>query len=73
MPPQLGKLFIVFGALVVVIGIVLLLADRIPFLGKLPGDISFKSGRTTVYIPLVTCLVISIILTVIFNLFGRGR
>ena len=73
MLPQLGKLLIIFGALIIVIGVILLLADRIPFLGKLPGDISFKSGRTTVYIPLVTCLIISIILTVIFNLFGRGR
>jgi len=73
MLPQLGKLLIVFGALVIVIGIILLLADRIPFLGKLSGNFSFKSGRTTVYVPIVTCIVISIILTVIFNLFGKGR
>ena len=73
MLPQLGKLLIIFGVLVIVVGVVLLLFDRIPFLGKLPGDFSFKSGRTTVYLPLVTCIVISIILTIIFNLFGRGR
>ena len=73
MLPQTGKLLIVFGALLVIIGVILLLADRIPFLGKLPGDISFSKGNTTVYIPIVTCIVISIILTIIFNLFGRGR
>ncbi|MBN1213490.1 MAG: DUF2905 domain-containing protein [candidate division Zixibacteria bacterium] len=71
--PQLGKLLIVFGALIIVIGVILLLADRIPFLCKLPGDITFKSGRITVFVPIVTCLVISIILTIIFNLFGRER
>lgn len=73
MLPQLGKTIIIFGVVLVILGAVMLLAGKIPFLGKLPGDLSFKSGKTTVYFPIVTCLVISIILTVIFNLFGRGR
>lgn len=71
MLPQIGKLLIVFGVLTVVIGLVLLLIDKVPFLGRLPGDISFKSGHTRVYIPIVTSIVLSIVLTIIINLIGR--
>jgi Zn-dependent protease with chaperone function len=71
MMPQLGKLLIVLGVVLVVVGAVFLFADRIPWLGKLPGDIIFKRGRTTVYIPIVTMLVVSLLLTLILNLFSR--
>ncbi|MDH4158214.1 MAG: DUF2905 domain-containing protein [candidate division Zixibacteria bacterium] len=50
---------------------VLLFFDRIPFLGKLPGDISFRSGHTRIYFPIVTCIVISVILSIILNLFRK--
>ncbi|UCD63237.1 MAG: DUF2905 domain-containing protein [Candidatus Zixiibacteriota bacterium] len=70
---QAGKLLIIFGFLIVVVGILLLFADRIPFLGKLPGDLSFKSGNVRIYIPIVTCIILSIILTIIVNLFGRWK
>ncbi|MFZ5981819.1 MAG: DUF2905 domain-containing protein [Candidatus Zixiibacteriota bacterium] len=68
-----GKIIIVAGIVLMVVGLVLLFAGRIPFLGKLPGDLTFRTGKTTVYIPIVTCLIISLLLTLIFNLFGRGR
>ncbi len=45
--------------------------DKIPFLGKLPGDFTFKGKNTTLYFPLMSGIVISIILTVILNLFGK--
>ena len=71
MTPQLGKLLIVLGVVLIVVGAVFLFADRIPWLGKLPGDMIFKRGRTTVYIPIVTMLVVSVLLTLILNFFGR--
>ncbi len=71
MLPQLGKLLILFGVLLAVVGILLMFADRIPFLGKLPGDIVYKKGKFTLYVPIVTMLVVSILLTVILNLFRR--
>jgi hypothetical protein len=71
MLPQFGKALIVFGVVIVVLGVILLFFDRIPFLGKLPGDISFRSGNTRIYFPIVTCIIISLILTVILNLFRK--
>jgi hypothetical protein len=73
MLPHLGKMLIILGVVLLVVGIILLFADRIPFLGKLPGDLTFRGKNTTVYIPLATMLLISIILTILLNIFGRDR
>ena len=71
MLPQFGTALIVFGAAIIVIGLVLLFLDRLPFVGKLPGDISFRSGNTRIYFPIVTCIIISVIVTIILNLFRK--
>jgi len=71
MLPQLGKLLMLLGVLLVVAGILLIFIDRIPFLGKLPGDIVYRKSNFSLYIPIVTMLVISILLTIILNLFRR--
>jgi len=66
---ELGKALIAMGALIVVIGVVLLLAGKFNLpLGRLPGDISWRSkgGNTSVYFPIVTCLAISVLLSLIF-------
>jgi hypothetical protein len=68
---HLGKMLILFGGIAVLIGLVLLFVDKIPFLGKLPGDIYVEKKNFTFYFPLMTSILISIILTVILNLFGR--
>lgn len=73
MSPQLGKLLIGAGIVLVLVGVVMLFADRIPFLGKLPGDITWRKGNFTVYFPIVTMIVISVVLTIILNLFNRPR
>jgi hypothetical protein len=67
----IGKLLIVLGAVVVVIGVLFMLSDKIPWLGKLPGDILVRRKNFTFYFPLATCILISIVLTVLFWLFGR--
>jgi hypothetical protein len=71
MLPQLGKALIFFGVMLVVAGLLLLFADRIPFLGRLPGDIVYKKGNFTLYVPLATMIIVSVLLTIIFNIFRR--
>ena len=71
--PQIGKLLIVLGVSIVVVGVVLIFADKIPYLGRLPGDITFKSGGTQFYFPIVTCLILSAVITLIWNLIGRWK
>ncbi|HUM15101.1 MAG TPA: DUF2905 domain-containing protein [Candidatus Nitrosotalea sp.] len=64
-----------FGALMVLLGLVLLVAGnlsgKVPWLGRLPGDIHIQRGSWSFYFPLATCLVVSIVLTLLFSLFGR--
>lgn len=67
----IGKLLIVFGLLIVVVGVILLLVGRLPWLGRLPGDIHIQRGNWTFYFPLATSLLISIVLTLIFWVIGR--
>jgi hypothetical protein len=67
MPLQsLGKILIVLGAVVLVLGVLLMLGTRFG-LGNLPGDFSWKRGNTAVYIPIVSSIVLSILLTLILN------
>ena len=66
----MGKILIIIGILIVLIGILLLFKIPIPF-GSLPGDISFKSGNASFYFPIVSCIIISIILSLLFYLFSR--
>ncbi|HSE06648.1 MAG TPA: DUF2905 domain-containing protein [Methylomirabilota bacterium] len=68
-------MLLLFGLLMVLLGLVLLLAGhfwgKVPWLGRLPGDIHIQRGNWTFYFPLATCLAISVALTLLFSLFGR--
>jgi hypothetical protein len=66
-----GKLLILFGAVLVIVGGLLMLAGKIPWLGRLPGDIFYKGEHGTFYFPIVTCLLISVVLSLLFYLFRR--
>jgi len=67
----LGRLLILVGALIVLAGVVLLVAGRIPWLGRLPGDVVVRRGPVTFYFPLATSIVLSVLLTLLLNLFWR--
>jgi hypothetical protein len=67
----LGKLLILLGVLIIVIGLFLLVGEKIPWVGRLPGDIVIKRERFTLYIPIATSLLLSIILTLLFKLFRK--
>jgi len=68
---ELGRVVIVVGCLAVVLGAGLLFADRLPWFGRLPGDIVLRRGPVTFYLPLVTSLVVSVVVTILLNLFWR--
>ena len=70
--PNLGKILILMGLVFIAAGILYLLADRLPLrVGRLPGDIVFRRGNFTFYFPWVTSILISVILTLLFWIFGR--
>lgn len=69
--PEVGKLLIIVGGIVVLVGVFLTLGLRIPFLGRLPGDISIDRGNVHFYFPIVTGLILSVALTLLLNLFFR--
>ena len=66
-----GKLLIVLGVVLIGLGVLLTLAGNIPWLGRLPGDISYNSDHVTVYFQLATCILLSIVLSLLFYLFRR--
>ncbi len=68
---DLGRMLLLLGVLIAALGGVLLLAGNIPWLGRLPGDLSFERGNVRFYIPVVTSLVLSLVLTVALNLLAR--
>lgn len=64
---SLGWLLLALGGLFLLLGALVLLAGRLPFLGRLPGDIRIEREGFTFYFPLVTCLLLSLLLTVLVN------
>lgn len=63
---QLGQALLIAGLLLAVVGALFLLGG-----GRLPGDFAFRRGNARIYIPLATCLVVSVVATVVLNLFSR--
>jgi hypothetical protein len=68
---DIGRVLVVVGLLVAVVGAGLLLMPQLPWLGRLPGDIHVERDDFTFHFPLVTCLVVSAVLTILLNLFFR--
>lgn len=64
---NIGKLFIIVGIVFLIIGMLW------TFTGKLPGDITFKKGNVTIYFPIMTSIIVSIILSLIFFIIGKFR
>ena len=69
--PSLGKHLIVIGIVIALFGVVLTIAGRIPWLGRLPGDIYLKRENFTFYFPLATSIVLSLLLCFILWLFRK--
>ncbi len=70
MAQEFGRILIVFGAIIMIVGTALYFGGQIG-LGRLPGDILYKNESFTFYFPLTTGILISIVLTLLWNLFRR--
>ena len=68
---SLGKILLIFGVVIAGIGLIMILGDKIPWIGRLPGDIIVKRGKFTFYFPLMTCIIISLLLTLLFTLLRK--
>ena len=66
----LGRLLIIAGIVLAGVGLLIVVAPGIPGLGRLPGDIHIDRGNVQIYIPFGSMIVISVVLTVLFNVFG---
>jgi hydrogenase-4 membrane subunit HyfE len=66
-----GKFLIVLGVIVIALGALLLISGKIPWIGRLPGDILIQKKNYTIYVPLATSIIISLIITFIFWLIGK--
>jgi hypothetical protein len=67
----LGKILVLFGLIIAGIGVFMMFSVKLPWLGKLPGDIVVQKKNFSFYFPLATCLAISILLTLLLWLIGR--
>jgi len=64
---SLGKILLIVGGIIIILGLILVFSNHIPFIGKLPGDIFVKKDGFSFYFPIVTLLILSILITVIVN------
>ena len=68
---ELGKMLVIFGVVIVLFGLALWSGFGAGWLGRLPGDIRIERGHSAFYFPIVTCIILSIVLSLIFSLFRR--
>jgi len=68
---EMGKLLLILGIILSIMGLLFIFGSKLPGLGRLPGDIFIKKGNITFFFPIVTCILISIIVTLILSLFRR--
>jgi hypothetical protein len=67
---ETGRFLIIAGAVIIVLGLVFFMSDKLP-IGRLPGDLKFGGERFHIYIPVATCALLSILITLIVNFFSR--
>jgi hypothetical protein len=69
---SVGRILITIGLIVLILGVIVSLGDKLPLrLGRLPGDVVIRGKNSVFYFPLVTCLLLSVVLSFIMWLFGR--
>ena len=68
---ELGKILMVWGGMMLVVGVLLTLSGKIPWLGRLPGDIIIQRDNFSFYFPLTTCLLLSVVLSLVVALLRR--
>lgn len=69
--PEIGKMLVVFGIVIVLIGLALWSGFGTGWLGRLPGDVRIERGQSVFYFPIVTCIIISIVISLVLAFFRR--
>lgn len=70
---SIGKLMVIAGIILLLAGVMLIYFQKIPFIGKLPGDIFYKKGNFTFYFPVVTSILLSIVVSLIIFVLNKSR
>ncbi|TMG54429.1 MAG: DUF2905 domain-containing protein [Chloroflexi bacterium] len=70
---QFGRVLVLVGAVILFLGLLLVVANRVPLIGRLPGDITVRSDGWTVYAPLATSIVLSVLLTLVLSVVAWVR
>jgi len=68
---ELGRTLLLVGVVLAAVGALLLLVGRIPWFGRLPGDLSFRHGGVQIYVPLASCLLVSVVISLLLALLRR--
>jgi uncharacterized membrane protein YecN with MAPEG domain len=68
---SISKMLLILGGVIFVVGLILTFADKIPYVGRLPGDIAIRREGFSCYFPIVTSIVLSILLTIVLNVIVR--
>ena len=68
---DIGKILLIVGGVIIILGLILIFSGHIPFLGKLPGDIIIKKENFTFYFPIVTMIIVSVVLSIVISLIIR--
>jgi Protein of unknown function (DUF2905) len=68
-----GKMLVLFGGILAAIGLLLMFSDRIPFLGKLPGDITIRKDNIQVFFPITTSIVLSVLISLVLWVISHWR
>jgi len=68
---ELGKILIFIGLLLAILGFVFIFGNKIPFIGRLPGDIAVERRNYSFYFPVTTCIIISVVISFILWLFNK--
>jgi len=68
---ELGRALLIAGTVLLALGLLLTLAGRIPGVGRLPGDVVYRKGNVTFYFPIVTCILLSVVVTLLLRIFRR--
>ena len=70
---QFGRVLVLVGAVILFLGLLLVVADRVPLIGRLPGDIALRGDGWTLYAPLATSIVLSVLLTLVLSVVAWVR
>ena len=70
---NLGKWLVVSGALIVAVGFAIWFAPSVPWLGRLPGDVTIERGGSRIFVPISTCIVLSVVISLVLHIVSRLR